>query len=74
MQIRSIRGSGEPVWVIALLSARFRLGPDPRRALGPAVTRPHQQAGHVTAPDQCCNNVKKALAMAPSTRDPNVCL
>jgi hypothetical protein len=24
----------------------------------------------VTAPDQCCNNVKKALAMAPSTRDP----
>jgi len=30
---------------------------------------PHQQAGHVTAPDQCCRNVKKALAMAPSTRD-----
>jgi len=24
----------------------------------------------VTAPDQCCSNVKKALAMAPSTRDP----
>jgi hypothetical protein len=24
----------------------------------------------VTAPDQCCKNVKKALAMAPSTRDP----
>src|SRR6185437_16692109 len=31
---------------------------------------PHQQAGHVTAPDQCCTYVKKALAMAPSTRDP----
>jgi hypothetical protein len=26
-------------------------------------------AGHLTAPDQCCSNVKKALAMAPSTRD-----
>jgi len=39
---------------------------------GDLTTRPvpHQQAGHVTAPDQCCNNVKKALAMAPSTRDP----
>jgi hypothetical protein len=24
----------------------------------------------VTAPDQCCRNVKKALATAPSTRDP----
>jgi hypothetical protein len=22
---------------------------------------PHQQAGHVTAPDQCCKNVKKFL-------------
>jgi CheY-like chemotaxis protein len=31
---------------------------------------PHQQAGHVTAPDQCSSNVKIALAMAPSTRDP----
>src|SRR5262245_53726734 len=38
MQIRSFRGSGEPVWVIAHQSARFRLGPDPRRALGPAAT------------------------------------
>jgi hypothetical protein len=39
MQIRSFRGSGEPVWVIALLSAGERLGLDPRRALGPAVKR-----------------------------------
>src|SRR6266481_7884598 len=39
MQIRSFRGSGEPVWVNAhLLSARDCLGPDPRRALGPAAT------------------------------------
>ena len=29
MQIRSIRGSGEPAWVIALPSAGKRLGPDP---------------------------------------------
>jgi len=39
MQIRSFRGSGEPAWVNALLpSARDCLGPDPRRALGPAAT------------------------------------
>src|SRR5262249_51417863 len=38
MQRRSFRGSGEPVWVNALSSARLRLGPDPRRALGPAAT------------------------------------
>jgi hypothetical protein len=38
MQIRSFRGSGEPVWVNALSSACERLGPDPRRALGPAAT------------------------------------
>jgi hypothetical protein len=30
----------------------------------PAAHPPHQQAGHVTAPDQ------KVLAKAPSTRDP----
>jgi hypothetical protein len=38
MQKRSFRGSGEPVWVNALSSACERLGPDPRRALGPAAT------------------------------------
>src|SRR5262245_26748514 len=42
MQIRSFRGLGEPVWVNALPSARFRLGPDPRRALGPAADRAAQ--------------------------------
>jgi hypothetical protein len=56
MQIRSIRGSGEPAWVNASLNACFRLGPDPRRALWPAASRPHKQAGHMTAPDQCCSN------------------
>jgi hypothetical protein len=24
---------------------------------------PHQQAGHMTAPDQCCINVKKLLSI-----------
>jgi hypothetical protein len=72
MQIRSFWGSGEPVWVNALLlSARDCLGPDPRRALG-RPHLPHQQAGHVTAPDQCCRKSQKVLAMAPSTRDPKL--
>ena len=31
---------------------------------------PHQQAGHLAAPDQCCRNVRKFLPRAPSTRDP----
>ena len=61
MQIRSFRGSGEPVWVVASLNACLRLGPDPRRALGPAAIQPHQQAGHMTAPDQSCSNVRKFL-------------
>src|SRR5215510_10172013 len=63
MQTRSIRGSGEPAWVNASSNACFRLGPDPRRALGPAAAAPHQQAGHMTAPDQCCINVKKLLSI-----------
>ena len=61
MQIRSFQGLGEPARVIALPSACERLGPNPRRALGPAAIPPHQQAGHVTAPDQCCSNVRKFL-------------
>src|SRR5262249_47079099 len=61
MEVRSLRGLGEPAWVNASLNAPYRLGPNPRRALGPAAHPPHQQAGHVTAPDQCCSNVKKFL-------------
>src|SRR6516165_10092105 len=61
MQTRSIRASGEPAWVNASLNACFRLGPDPHRALWPAAHPPHQQAGHVTAPDQCCRDVRKFL-------------
>jgi len=33
----------------------FWVGPEPRRALSPAASRPHKQAGHMTAPDQCCS-------------------
>src|ERR1041384_5973027 len=60
-QIRLFRGSEEPVWVIALSSACERLGPDPRRALGPAAT-PAASTGRTrdrTPP--CCRNVKKHL-------------
>ena len=69
MQTRSIRGSGEPVWVNASLNACFRLGPDPRRALWPAASPSHKQAGHMTAPDQCCKNVRKFL---PRRRRPHM--
>src|SRR5450631_1288902 len=70
MQIRSFRGSGEPAWVNAPSSACFRLGPDPRRALGPAAT-PAAQTGRTrdrTRP--MLQQRRKVLAMAPSTRDP----
>src|SRR5258705_7504298 len=71
MQIRSFRGSGEPVWVNAhLLSARDCLGPDPRRALGPAAT-PAASTGRTrdrTRP--MLQKCQKVLAMAPSTRGP----
>jgi hypothetical protein len=69
MQTRSIRGSGEPVWVSASSNACFRLGPDPRRALWPAASPSHKQAGHMTAPDQCCKNVRKFL---PRRRRPHM--
>jgi hypothetical protein len=35
------------------------------------LAMPHQQAGHMTAPDQGCIKRKKALVnLAPSTHDP----
>jgi len=37
MQSRSIRRSGQPTWASALSNAWFWPGPDPRRALWPAV-------------------------------------
>jgi hypothetical protein len=70
MQIRSFRGSGEPAWVNALSSACDRLGSDPRRALGPAATpaAPTGRTRDRTRP--MLQNRQKALARAPSTRDP----
>ncbi len=69
MQIRSFRGLGEPAWVIAFTNARERLGPDPRRALGPAAT-PAASTGRTrdrTRP--MLQKRQKVLARAPSTRD-----
>src|SRR6516162_6136649 len=67
MQTRSIRGSGEPAWVIASLNACLRLGPDPRRALWPAVMRT-AQVGRTHGCTDLAANVKKTLANgAPST-------
>src|SRR5437667_5141030 len=71
MKIRSFRGSGEPVWVNALLlSARDCLGPDPRRALGPAAT-PAASTGRTRDRTRPMLQLRqKVLARAPSTRDP----
>ena len=69
MQTRSFRGSGAPAWVSASLNACLRLGPDPRRALGPAAT-PTASTGRTrdrTRP--MLQQRQKVLARAPSTRD-----
>jgi hypothetical protein len=70
MQIRSFRGSGEPAWVNSYLSACDGLGPDLRRALGPAAI-PAASTGRTrdrTRP--MLQQRQKVLAKAPSTRDP----
>ena len=70
MQSRSIRRSGEPAWVNALSSACERLGPDPRRALGPAAT-PAASTGRTRDRTRPMLQLRqKVLARAPSTRDP----
>jgi hypothetical protein len=53
VEIGNVRASVAPV--------AGELGPDPRRALWPAASPPHKQAGHMTAPDQCCSYVRKFL-------------
>src|SRR5262249_22704049 len=70
MQTRSIRGSGEPVWVIASLNACLRLGPDPRRALWPAAT-PVAQTGrtHDRTRPMLQQHQKVLDKAAPSTHD-----
>src|SRR6516165_8577712 len=70
MQIRSFRGSGEPAWVTALPSACKRLGPDPRRALGPAAIRAALTGRTLDRTRPMLQKRQKVLARAPSTRDP----
>ena len=71
MQARSFRGSGEPAWVIASSNACFRLGPDPRRALGPAAIRAASTGRTHDRTRPMLHQRKKALVnQAPSTHDP----
>jgi hypothetical protein len=73
MQTRSFRGSGEPAWVNASSNACLRLGPDPRRALGPAAM-PAAQTGrtHDRTRPMLHQRQKALVNQAPSTHDPNV--
>jgi hypothetical protein len=71
MQTRSIRGSGEPAWVIASLNACLRLGPDPRRALRPAATSAAQTGRTHDRTRPMLQTGQKVLAKAaPSTHGP----
>ena len=70
MQIRSFRGSGEPAWVIASSNARDGLGPDPRRALGPAAVHAASTGRTRDRTRPTLQQRQKVLAKAPSTRDP----
>ena len=66
MQIRSFRGSGEPARVIALSNARDGLGPDPRRALGPAAIRAASTGRTRDRTRPMLQKRQKVLARAPS--------
>src|SRR5215475_4326824 len=71
MQTWSFRGSGEPAWVIASSNACERLGPDPRRALGPAAIRAASTGRTHDRTRPMLHRRKKALVnQAPSTHDP----
>src|SRR5260370_42067920 len=68
MQSRSIRPAGQPTCAKAFLNARCWSGPDPRRALWPAVMGTASKGRTHGCTDQCCKTVKKALAKPePST-------
>src|SRR5262249_13778971 len=70
MQTRSFRGSGEPAWVIASSNACEGLGPDPRRALGPAAIRAASTGRTHDRTRPMLHQRKKALVnQAPSTHD-----
>ena len=71
MQTRSFRGSGEPAWVNASSNACERLGPGPRRALGPAAIRAASTGRTHDRTRPMLQKRQKALAKAaPSTHDP----
>src|SRR5262245_5069809 len=71
MQTRSFRGLGEPAWVIASSNACEGLGPDPRKALGPAAIRAALTGRTHDRTRPMLHQRKKALAnQAPSTHDP----
>src|SRR6516165_5845647 len=72
MQTRSFRGSGEPAWVNASRSnACFGLGPDRRRALGPAAIRAASTGRTHDRTRPMLHQRKKVLVnQAPSTHDP----
>jgi len=71
MQTRSFRGSGEPARVNASSNARFGLGADPRRALGPAAIRAASTGRTHDRTRPMLHQRKKALVnQAPSTHDP----
>src|SRR5262249_27402991 len=68
MQTRSFRGSGEPAWVIASSNACEGLGPDLRRALGPAAIRAASTGRTHDRTRPMLHQRKKALVnQAPST-------
>src|SRR5262245_17024566 len=74
MQTRSFRGSGEPAWVIASSNACEGLGPDPRRALGPAAMRAASTGRTHDRTRPMLHQRKKALVnQAPSTHDRFCC-
>src|SRR5262249_29953644 len=71
MQTRSFRGSGEPAWVNASPNACFGLGPDPRRALGPAAIRAASTGRTHDRTRPMRHHGRKTLVnQAPSTHDP----
>jgi hypothetical protein len=73
MQTRSFRGSGEPARVNASSNARFGLGADPRRALGPAAIRAASTGRTHDRTRPMLHQRKKALVnQAPSTHDPQL--
>src|SRR5215467_9136554 len=75
MQTRSFRGSGEPAGVNASSNACFRLGPDPRRALGPAAIpaastgRTHDRTRPMLHQRKKLLSIKRRPHMTPTGHD-----